>query len=284
MVKHLVCIVVALSAAACDDAVVRQATPAGPTEPTARTVSYSVRVVSGADGSPVRGATVVVEGHTLESGDDGRVAVALPFGAWAVDVTAAGFLPRRTTTAANQIIALWPIASEAEAEAVRQMVYARGGPANGVLYPAEPSEPFYVTFDRQRVDPEVAEAWSLEAQAFGSMFGLRYELTQTFQYSANEVAVSFGQRDGHTCSPRPAWGFCRDPNLSYKIFTVLPEKAVDRATIRRVLASWFFGPSPLPGLMNAEAPADALSPLEIQTIRMMLQRSKKNRWPDDDRF
>jgi hypothetical protein len=65
---------------------------------------------------------------------------------------------------------------------------------------------------------------------------------------------------------------------------VLPKKALDPATFRRVLASWFLGPSPLPGFMNADAPADDCSPLEIPTIRMILQRSKRNRWPDDDRF
>ncbi len=65
---------------------------------------------------------------------------------------------------------------------------------------------------------------------------------------------------------------------------MLPEKALDPTTIRRVLASWFLGPNPLPGFMNPDAPADSLSPLEIQTIRMILQRTRKNRWPDDDRF
>jgi hypothetical protein len=35
--------------------------------------------------------------------------------------------------------------------------------------------------------------------------------------------------------------------------------------------------------MNAHAPADDLSELEVQTIRMMLQRSHANRWPDTDR-
>jgi hypothetical protein len=100
-----------------------------------------------------------------------------------------------------------------------------------------------------------------------------------------EVKVGFGrQGGGAACAPVPAWGFCREPYPYYKIFTVATEKSVDPATIRRVLASWFLGPNPLPGLMNPRAPADVLSPLELQTIRMILQRPLKNRWPDDDRF
>ncbi len=182
MMRHFFGIVLVLSAAACDDAVVRQATPAGPTEPSPRTVSYSVRIVSGADGSPVRGAAVVIEGQTLESGDDGRVDVVLPFGAWATDVSAVGFLPRRTTTAANQTIALWPIASEAEADAVRRMVYERGAQPDGFLFPPD-SDQFLLTITdtSDTSSPAWSDAWRREATAFGSMFGVHYALSYVFQ-------------------------------------------------------------------------------------------------------
>lgn len=58
----------------------------------------------------------------------------------------------------------------------------------------------------------------------------------------------------------------------------------DPLTIRRVLASWFLGPDPLPGMLNPEAPAASLRSLEAQTIRMILRRTLRNRWPDDDRW
>lgn len=288
-VKRIAWIALALAAAGCHDGAVGQPTPAGPTPPAPPAVpappvgSRYIRIVSGADGAPVRGATVKLEGRTYQSDTDGSVAAEPTPGERELDVTAEGFLPRRTTTGGGQIVSLWPVANDAEADAVRRMVYERGGPNNGVLYPAEPSEPFYVTF-YPPVSPGVIDAWRIEAQAFGAMFGLKYELTSTFQYSTNEIAVSFVPVPGESCSPILAWGFCRDPNLWYKIFTVLPEKATAPATIRRVLASWFLGPNPLPGFMNTEAPADELSPLEIQTIRMILQRPLKNRWPDDDRW
>jgi len=35
--------------------------------------------------------------------------------------------------------------------------------------------------------------------------------------------------------------------------------------------------------MNRDTPAGALTPLEMQTIRMILQRQRPNRWPDNDR-
>ena len=290
MLKHLFWIVVALSVAACDDAAVRQAAPAGPTEPTGTTspgsptVSYYVRIVSGADGSPVQGATVVIEGQTHQSDADGKVTVAAPFGAWATDVDAGGFLPRRTTAAASQTIALWPVANEVEANAVRAMVYARGGLSDGVLFPPD-SGPFYITMADPSFDrANVLRAWAEEAKAFGAMFGLAYQFPGNFQYETNEIEVTFDQGSGARCTPGAAWGFCRDPNLNYKTFVVAAAKAADPLTIRRVLASWFLGPNPLPGFMNPDAPADSLSPLELQTIRMILQRTLKNRWPDDDRW
>ena len=74
-----------------------------------------------------------------------------------------------------------------------------------------------------------------------------------------------------------------DPGHKSRGSTHEPEKATDPETIRRVLASWFLGPNPLPGFLNGDAQAASLSPLEMQTIRMILQRRLNNRWPDSDR-
>ncbi|MGE5198970.1 MAG: carboxypeptidase-like regulatory domain-containing protein [Rhodospirillaceae bacterium] len=282
MPRHLVWIVVVLSAAACDHAS-RQATPAGPSSPAAPTRSNSVWIVSGADGSPVRDAAVVIEGQAYRSDDNGQVTVAAPPGAWAIDVEAAGFLPRRTTTAVNQIIALWPVANEAEAQAVRQMVYQRGGALDGVLYPPD-SGPFYITIDPAYLsDLTVSNAWRRGGTEFGATFGLQFQLSSHFQYETNEIAVNFADAGAMACAPVPGWGFCRS-SPSYKQFALPPRLSADPVTIRRVLASWFLGPNPQPGLLAPDAPADTLSPLELQTIRMILQRTLKNRWPDDDRW
>jgi len=99
-------------------------------------------------------------------------------------------------------------------------------------------------------------------------------------YDQNEITVFFGP--DHGCTPGSLSGFCR-AHWAYMDFAVATARATDALTIRRVLASQFLGPNPLPGLLNPDAPADALSPFEIQTIRMILQRPLKLRWPDNDR-
>jgi hypothetical protein len=90
--------------------------------------------------------------------------------------------------------------------------------------------------------------------------------------------------DGRDCDflRMDAWEVCR-VSPYYMIFLDPPHKARDPQTIRRVLASFFLGPNPLPGFLNPDAPANELSPLEDRTIRMILQRPLPNRWPDTDR-
>lgn len=250
--------------------------PIAHSEPVVPTLA---RIVSGADQTPVVGASVWLDGEMFRSDSNGAVTGFEYSGGLGadIDVEATGFLKRQTTIPADRLITLWPVANEAEAQAVREMVYRRGGSSDQVLNPPDPG-PFYVTLSD--TSPAVGEAWRTGAAAFEAAFGLRYELGYVFQYETNEVAVRFSEAD--FCVPIAAWGFCQHPG-GYKSFAVLPEKALDPQTIQRVLASWFLGQNPLPGLMNRNAPADALTPLETQTIRMILQRRRPTRWPDNDR-
>lgn len=191
---------------------------------------------------------------------------------------APGFLPRRTTIDLDRVVTLWSVADEAEAEAVRQMVYERGDPRGPVLYPPT-SRALTVYLPLEHAD--LAPAWRVEAADFGPPLGLRYEIAfGADDYDPDRMTVSFGPGG---CDPVPAWGFCQEPAPRFKTFSVSTERAHDPRTIRRVLASWFLGPGPRPGLMHAEAPADELSPLESQTILMILKRRRPNRWPDTDR-
>jgi hypothetical protein len=251
-------------------------------------VVRTVRIVSGADGTPVAGAAVAFENADSDdrSGPGGEVSpsdyIYATYGilpGTAVDVDARGFLPRRTRIERDGVVTLWPVADDAEADAVRRMVYGD----QEVRQPFDLG-PILVSMlfeDPGSWSPEVERAWQTEALAFGSRFGLRYEWSTSFQYETNEVAVRFATAGG--CVPGPASGFCREPSPYWADFVVRPERAGDPATIRRVLASVFLGPNPLPGLLSPAAPADELSPFEEQTIRMVLLRRLPNRWPDTDR-
>jgi hypothetical protein len=247
-----------------------------------------VRIVNGADGTAVAGAAVSFENADSDdrSGPVGEVSptdyfyatYGLPPGT-GVDVDARGFLPRRTRIERDGVVTLWPVADDAEADAVRRMVYGD----------QEVHEPFDLGPILVSVlgegpgfwGSDVGQAWQAEALAFGARFGLRYEWSTVFQYETNEMAIRFDTAG--KCVPGPASGFCREPSPYWADFVVRPERAGDPATIRRVLASVFLGPNPLPGLLSPAAPADELSPLEEQTIRMILLRRLPNRWPDTDR-
>jgi hypothetical protein len=255
------------------------ATPVAPTLPVYKQPFY---IRSGADGSPVANATVLIDGEELYSAPNGEVVPdtygSVDTGA-AMDVKAEGFLLRQTRLTADRVVTLWPVANEAEADAVRELVYRRGQPADQVLTPFSPY-PFTVTLTGATV-PQVA-AWSKEADVFFRTIGQRYEVAQSFQYDPNELEVVFGGTP--RCTPSPSWGFCRVPSApTYRIYEIQPDRALDPPTIRRVLASFFLGPNPLPGLMSATKPLDELSAFEARTIRMILHRRLPNRWPDADR-
>lgn len=96
------------------------------------------------------------------------------------------------------------------------------------------------------------EVWAAEAVAFGTPFGLDYQEGAARPWETeNEIAVRYAETGG--CATIPAWGFCLDfASDTDMSFRVLPGKARDPQTIRRVLASWFLGPNPQRGLMNPD--------------------------------
>jgi hypothetical protein len=226
----------------------------------------------------VPGVRVVIGGQEYTTDENGIVTAT--GSDLSIDVEAAGYLSRMSSIGneGNTSVTLWPVASDREAEAVRGMAFGQRSVPD-LLTPLNPRDPFYVTIPS--APAEVNQAWASAAVRFGSMFNLTYVVGPVFQYETNEIEVTFGADRG--CTPSPVTGFCRLPNRSYTLFAVSDDRATDPSTIDRVLASLFLGPNPLPGLLNANAPADSLSPFEIQTIRMILQRPRKTRWPDNDR-
>jgi hypothetical protein len=286
-VAFVVC--VGLCGAACDQANtgnrVIGPSPAAPS-PSIPVERQPVQITSGADGTPVAGARVVIDYDEYYSGPNGQVEFDPYSGAStgaSVDVDAPGFLPRKTRLTSTRVVTLWPVASDAEAEAVHEMVYRRGQAVDQVLTPVTAGlagEPFYVTLPSGATSDTLA-AWTAEATGFGQPFGMRYQVMTAFQYDSNEVSVVFG--GAPRCAPIPTWGFCRVTDSPYEIYQVALDKARDPVTIRRVLASRFIGANPLPGLMSLQAPANQLSEFEARTVRMILLRPLPNRWPDTDR-
>jgi hypothetical protein len=256
--------------------------PASPTSTNARSApssvpatQFSLQILSGSTHQPLPGAHVVIGGQEYTTDQNGSVT---PIRInEEIDIQAAGYLPRASRIVTErQGVTLWPVANDAEAEAVHRMVFGRRNAAD-LLYPFDPSE-FYVTIPS--ASDEVRRAWQAAAADFGSVFQLNYVMESQFQYDTNEIEILFGA--DQKCTPSPTLGFCKIPS-AYMVFAVPDDRATDPTTIRRVLASLFLGPNPFPGLLNPDAPGDTLSPFEMQTIRMILQRPGLTRWPDDDR-
>ncbi len=281
---------------ACDGGGTPPIPTAGTSPPVEQLGFGTVRVVSGVDETPVAGASVSFEGDDgapVLSGPRGEASPADPllanygraFGT-AVDVDAPGFLPRRTRVPADRLITLWPVADETEAEAVREMVYG----TQGTRYPADTGSIAVLLDFLGAWDEETWRAWRDETSAFGAPFGAHYTLGQASDYacpwecvSSNMIFVRLGESG--LCHAPAVPGFCLEPSSTLKArgVTVRHGSERDVRTVRAVLASWFLGPNPLPGLMNPENPARELSPLEARTIRMILRRPLPNRWPDTDR-
>jgi hypothetical protein len=251
-----------------------------PVPPVSSPETVSVRILSGSTHQSVAGAHVVIDGQGYSTDQNGLVPPLPKTSLGAdVDVQEVGYLPRATRLGANnydQTVTLWPIANDAEADAIHRMVFGRMGQPD-LLYPPNPGE-FFLTMPS--ADPAVSAAWRAGAAEFGAAFGFAYVLGTQFMYDQNEISVFFGL--DHGCTPASLSGFCR-ASRSYMDFAVATDRATDRITIRRVLASQFLGPNPLPGLLNPDAPDDTLSPFEVQTIRMILQHPRKTYWPDNDR-
>jgi hypothetical protein len=257
--------------------------PANTTGPTplpggTSAVGVELRILAGPTNTiPVDNAVVVVGVGSFATGPDGKL-IAGPAGLAVgdpVEIQATGFLPRRTRIPSGGQIRLWPVANDAERDALRAMVYQWSG-AGDAFNPPDRRTPFALSL--LGATAEQRSVWTAEAASFGAMVGVTYSVATFFQYEKDELAVKF---TGGDCTPDPVFAFCKD-EINYMIFRVSPDKAEDAVTIDRLLASWFLGPNPFPGLLSRKAPTSSLSPFEYQTIRMMTIRDKRNRWPDDD--
>jgi hypothetical protein len=252
-----------LTLAACDGTSI----PAGVRPTPVPVVNLPFAVLNGVTGERVAGAHVIgPDGHEFVSNGAGDVVVTSPSSVPVVEVHANGYLDRRTHVS-GAAVTLWPAADEESAEAIEAMVF---GDAATRRAPVR-TEPFYVDLSRLGIDDlnAVEAVWTREIGAFAKLTGADFEIHDVFNYD-QEILVEFGETDAACVSP--SWGFCGEL-VDRPLAIVRPELATDPVVIRRVLASAVLYPNPQPGLLNVAHPADQLSPLEIDTIRMLFVRN-----------
>ncbi len=280
-------------AAGCDD---RKwpTEPGGVTSPTPSPVpqpppagmidTRALEIVSGATLNPVTGATITIGGANYVSDAAGHPVDGEQYRSRDsdVDVVATGYLRRETKASYGNKIVLWPVADEQEMEAIRRMVYARDGSVAGSRYGFMG---YPLTVSAEGLAPDGLKVWTEVAAEVARTLQISVDFYPFFAYDVNEVNMR-PLGDPPQCLVTP-WGFCSDPPPgygSYYGFYRMPlDRTTDRAAAKRLIFSFFLGVNPLQGFMSVEHPADTLSPLELQTIRMMLLRPRTNRWPDSDR-
>jgi len=202
-----------------------------------------------------------------------------------VDIDAPGFLPHKLMRSrlSGGDITMWPVASDADAEAIRVMAFFQS--RNGY----EVNRPFLFT-GRYLLAFQpaaginlsvVAERWRNAYARFGELTGLPLELGGSSN-DDDHLIVSF---DANTESCPDVWGFC-DSFLREDYFAIpvhIVSTLADRQeVIQRVFAHALLRPNPQPGLLNRTNPAAELSLLEQQTLRMMYLRPAGTRWPDTE--
>ncbi len=259
-----------------------------------RSNPISVRVTDGWSGAPVYGARLLDDSVTTISDVDG-----IADGLWqgvspsgsclAVDVTAVGFLQRRTCVQSS--ITLWPAANDAEVSAIREAAF----PVRDQLRRIG-QEGFDtgsgVTFDANLSNrSDVRGVWEEARNEIIAATDGKLSIPFVKSISDEGFVVSLGA-SSDACRHRWfTWSFdsakfCWDYTPEYFVARIMVNSsaATDTAVaLRALLYAYALKPHQMPGLMNINAPANALSAFERKTLRMMALRAGRTVvWPDRD--
>lgn len=275
------CAVVGVVATACEPGAVSQIAPTQQPDalpiqgaPPSELTLLGRTVVSGWDTTPVAGATVVINGSSAMTNARGEFTTTASFGT-PIEVRAQGFLPRRTTLTPF-VVTLWPAPTAADEQAIRAMAFFSRDRTYLDLYES-------VTVDTSFAgiaEPVAARAaWESEMNAMSRRLNLPFIFGAADYFSG--FKVSFDELTAPCTSAAPTWGFCPTES-GYPGIVVRPELARDIATIRRVLAFAVLRGHTQPGLLNLTHPAESLSLLEEQTLKMLRLRAPTVYWPDTD--
>ena len=263
-----------------------------PTSPSPASEPRTLTVVSGWDQRPVAGATVHLDNEVQTTSGIGEFTVpaTLPSGRLMIDIDATGFLPHQTRLSAvprSDVIALWPAANDAEAAAIRAMVFYedRQAGVDSMWRPRWVGYHLALLVDGSpRAPSEIAAEWVGEYRDLEALTNLPLNLTFAVKDGSDEfdeqVIVALDAVD-ESC--RDPWGFCSIWTPKFPYYSRPYRLAANRPdVIRRVLASGLLNWNPLPGLLNKSNPAPELSLLERQTLRMVFLRPVGTVWPDTD--
>jgi hypothetical protein len=253
--------------------------------------SRLVQVVDGDTGRAVAHARVTLPDTTQVT--DAAGVAALPMACVPAHIDAVGFLERRvkclllTTKDGQQPITLWPVADEAEREALKALAFR-----NGTRLTAGGRGSVAVHIDAAVGVEAVVAAWQRAAETVHAATGGVREVTFVTAQQLRDLDEGFLVRpaaDPPSCSH--SWftwqfnvaGFCWDATLDYFIqaVTVAPAfMAREDVALRALLYGMGLNPHPLSGLMNVTQPATRLSAFELRTLRMASQREGQIAWPD----
>ncbi|MEP7118057.1 MAG: hypothetical protein ABI880_10765 [Acidobacteriota bacterium] len=285
-----VLVLAALAATACgrDPASRSNATATSPSIVTPMTPRLIV-VVDGVTGAPVAGVRVHLAATSDLTDRAGKVSMPMPCAQ--ATFVAAGFLERQvrcllTTTGNGSLpVTLWPIAGDAEREALRQTAFP-----SGRLTLNSNFLPFYLSADVAAQDGAVAAWAGAAATVFAATRG-RWQphvLAHPSRPDPGDDAFLIDLSTGAPCAkPSTNWSAgraCYEPGPGYFQTTLrIPAGLVGRPdmALRALLYEIGLGLHSEPGLMNAAQPASELSPFERNTLAMIGLRAAIT-WPDSE--
>jgi Matrixin len=249
----------------------------------------SVQLLSGDDGAPVAGASVRIGTRTAVADAQGRITVEA-WDAEALDVEAAGFLPRQTSLGQADRFTLWPVGPSYPEAYVRRLLYTAAGRSaqdQPLRRPVASSVSVVLSDELQRD----AEASSAHRRAAGLLTeatagAVRFDVELTprrevvFQASLDASGGSEGALTYRTLKG--------DAIVGGRITFSHPRYARDVRFVAHELGHALGLQHSLDARDMMYSPcgadcAEAFSDRERLTIRLLLQRRPGNTYPDRDR-
>jgi hypothetical protein len=244
--------------------------------------------MSGGDGRPVADSTVTINGDVRRTNADGVAEGTVPAGVM-VDVRVDNFLPR-TTTASTDPIALWPVATAEEADAIHLMLYDWYGDDVPLVHAASPLDiQFDAAITSQVSTSALADVWRAAAEEIAEATDGRIRFVDPGAGARGHLRITVRSCGNLSiCFRQPPYGFGDvvgdrqdfEVALGSAAAAVQPDVAL-RATVLGAIEFKGGAPTPsrFPGVLSG---GSVLSDFERRLLRLVSLRRSGNRWPDRD--